>query len=360
MNPRSLQRAVVSVVVVALCGGLASRPALVEPVSAEPAAPRLSDHEYWKLIADLSEPDGTFRSENLLSNELGFQRVIPELVRSATPARAYLGVGPEQNFSYIAAVRPSVAFIIDVRRGNLDLHLLYKAVFELASDRVDFVSLLFSRPRPRNVGQGATAREVFDAVLASPASEALFLENAASIRNQLSTRHGFDVSENDLRGIEFVHRAFFMFGPQIRYSPIGLGAGTTQPTYVQLMAATDEEGVSRSYLATEQTFSYVKDLEGRNLIVPVVGNFAGRKALRAIGEHLHRQGDKVSTFYVSNVEEYLKRDGSLRAFCDNVAALPVDDTSVFIRSFRNGDAYAQAEGMVSELSPMISCGRDGR
>ena len=53
--------------------------------------------------------------------------MIPSLTSQAVPGRAYVGVGSEQNFSYIAAVRPSFAFIVDIRRGNFDLHLLYKA-----------------------------------------------------------------------------------------------------------------------------------------------------------------------------------------------------------------------------------------
>src|SRR5262245_5137298 len=71
---------------------------------------RLSDDEFWRIIAEFSEPNGTFRSENLLSNELQFQRVLPGLAPAAKPDRAYLGVGPEQNFTYIAALKPSIAF----------------------------------------------------------------------------------------------------------------------------------------------------------------------------------------------------------------------------------------------------------
>src|SRR5262245_20659114 len=67
---------------------------------------RLSDRDYWNLVSELSEPDGEFRSDNLLSNEIFLQSVIPDLVRNARPNRVYLGVGPEQNFTYIAALKP--------------------------------------------------------------------------------------------------------------------------------------------------------------------------------------------------------------------------------------------------------------
>src|SRR5262245_23980367 len=120
--------------------GWPAAPAAEAPKSALPQ--RISGQDLWKLSTELSEPDGNFRSDNLVSNEMYMQRVIPELVRVAKPGRAYLGVGPEQNFTYIAAVKPAIAFIIDIRRGNLRLHLMYKALFELSADRAEFVSRL--------------------------------------------------------------------------------------------------------------------------------------------------------------------------------------------------------------------------
>src|SRR5256885_8329028 len=96
---------------------------------------RLDDREFWRIIEDFSEPNGYFRSDNLLSNENAFQHVVPAL-QSALPADGvYLGVGPEQNFTYIAALKPRLAFIVDIRRGNMDLQLLYKAFMELSRDR---------------------------------------------------------------------------------------------------------------------------------------------------------------------------------------------------------------------------------
>jgi len=95
---------------------------------------RLTDQQFWSLINELSEPGGSFRSENLLSNETRLQYVIPDLIRTVPRGGAYIGVGPEQNFTYITALEPSIAFIVDVRRGNLDLHLMYKALFKMSAD----------------------------------------------------------------------------------------------------------------------------------------------------------------------------------------------------------------------------------
>ena len=112
---------------------------------------QLTDQEFWRLVDDFSEPNGYFRSDNLLSNENAYQHVIPTLQANLPTGGVYLGVGPEQNFTYLVALRPRIAFIVDIRRGNMNLHLLYKAFIELSSDRADFLSRLFARPRPANL-----------------------------------------------------------------------------------------------------------------------------------------------------------------------------------------------------------------
>ena len=113
----------------------------------------LTDREFWSLIEQFSEPDGYFKSnsgspDNLLSNESMISTVAAALAGGVKPSGVYLGVGPEQNFTYIAAIRPGIAFITDIRRGNLHLHLLYKAIFEMSSDRAEFVARLSAASGP--------------------------------------------------------------------------------------------------------------------------------------------------------------------------------------------------------------------
>ena len=112
------------------------------------------------------------------------------------------------------------------------------------------------------------------------------------------------------------------------------------PTYADLMTADDGSGRQRSYLATEDNFRFIKDLTTRNLIVPVVGNFAGPTALRAVAAYLKQQKQIVSVYYLSNVEQYLRQDGIWDAFCANAAMLPIDKSSVFIRSERGGGGFS--------------------
>jgi hypothetical protein len=312
----------------------------------------LSNAAFWALMTRSSEPAGQFRSDNLVSNEIKYQWVIPELMRRVRTGAVYVGVGPEQNFTYIAALKPKMAFIVDVRRGNTDLHLMYKALFELSRDRADFVARLLSRPRPDGLTPKSTAGEIFTAFAGVDPSERMLNGTLADMRHQLTTVRKFALAGDDLMRIEAIFRVFYLAGTKIQYSPYGSFGGTTQPTYAELMAATDEAGEPHGFLASEALFETVRDFEHRNLLIPLVGDFSGPKAIRAIGEYARLQKAVVSTFYVSNVEEYLQRPQRL-AFCRNVASLPLTVDSTFIRAVRGDTLNPGSEGFVNQLASMF-------
>ncbi len=336
------------------------------PVVARGALPaRLTDAQFWTLSQSLSEPDGFFRSENLVSNEHTFQYVIPALTRQVRPGGVYLGVAPDQNFTYMVATQPRMAFIVDIRRGNLLQHLLYKALFELSRDRAEFVSRLFSKPRPRGVPAGATVEALFAAYAKVETEKAAYAANVEAVRRHLVIRHGYPLTSEDWEQLESIYFAFFWDGPAIRYAPLpaygGRGSGN-YPSYEDLMRQTDWEGVARGYLASESSFLFVKGLQEKNLIVPVVGDFAGPKALRGVGEFVRERNALVSAFYVSNVEQYLVSEGKFPGFARNVGTLPVDATSTFIRSvssrFGYGGSYLGPDGRASALDPIRLFVRD--
>jgi hypothetical protein len=353
LNRRRWLLAALALVLVAFASGACVQVGIGAAEERLPAS--LSDREFWKLVEGFSEPDGTFRSDNLLSNELQFQYVIPELTRMAKAGRAYLGVGPEQNFTYIVALKPTLAFIVDIRRGNFDLHLIYKALFEMSADRVEFVSKLFSRPRPEGLTTKSSAQEIFTAFSTVEATDTLYSRNMRSIVNHLTKTHQFALSSADILRMQHIFNAIYVYGPGIQYSTTQ-NAGrrvTREPSYADLMVATDQGAFEHSFLATEEAFAYMKTFETENRLIPLMGDFAGPKALRAVGHYLHEAGGMVSAFYLSNVEEYLKQDGKMKSFCTNAAALPLDDTSTFIRSVRTGTPDFGFE-LVSELGSMTS------
>jgi hypothetical protein len=333
--------------VVAACGlalgiGLGVLPMLSRTtLDAKPPA-RLTDREFWQLSVDASEPNGYFRSDNLTSNELGFERVIPELLTRTRPGAGYLGVGPEQNFTYMAATRPAIAIIFDIRRGNLHVQLMYKALFELARNRAEFISMLFSKPRPAGLGPDSPVVDLFSAFGTSQSDEMQYQQNLKAIEERLTVHHGLPLSIEDREGVEHVYRVFFDRGFAVRFSP----------TYADLMSQTDGAGIFRSYLASESSFAFLRELETQNLVVPVVGDFAGPKAIRTVGAYLKAHGSTVGAFYLSNVEQYLQ-DGKWAAFCRNVATLPLDGSSTFIRS-TSGRGAVFGPGFVSSLGAMAA------
>jgi hypothetical protein len=253
------------------------------------------------------------------------------------PGGVYLGVGPEQNFTYIAAMQPRMAFITDIRRGNLQLHLLYKALFGLSATRSELVARLFSRRAVPASTSKMTAAELMLAVDGAPAmTDAEYRANVTAIETYLTKTHALPLDKNDLDGIEYVADNFRRFGPDINYTSSINGRFGAFGSYGMIQSLTDGSGVGRTYLASDEAFTYVKNLEAKNLIVPIVGNFAGPKALRAIGRYLSEHDAVVGAFYVSNVEQYLERDGTWAMFCANVASLPVDAASIFVRPSSRG------------------------
>ena len=292
--------------------------------AALPAA--LSDDQFWELSTTLSEPAGTFtHSENLVSNEAFFAHA----VRMLRPAGGvYIGVGPEQNFSYIARLRPEMAFIIDIRGENRNLHLLYKALFEESADRADFISRLFSRERPPGLDGRTSVADLFTAYAAAKTSPQLYDATLRRVRERLLDAHGLPLVASDLDWIAYTLRAFSTDGPGIHYGR-SRPHDAPGPSYQLLMTARDVWGESRSYLASEEAFAFVKDLHRRNLIVPVVGDFAGPHAIRRTAGYIRQHHAIVTAFYGSNVEVYLTREKT-RAFCGSLATVPYDAGSRFI------------------------------
>jgi hypothetical protein len=325
---------------------------------------RLTPQEMWRLSQEFSEPNGFFQSDNLVSNEIYLQWVIPDLLARSRTGGVYLGVGPEQNFTYIAALKPKMVFITDVRRGNLCMHLMYKAIFELTTTRADFLELLFTKKRPDGLTEKSTVADLTNAFWDVPTSdEPVYKANLKKIQDHLTKTRGLPLDQEDLDGIEYIYWNFYWHGMRINYSSSssnGGGRGGSMVMYGDLMLHTDGSNVSRHYLVSEESFRVLKDLHEKNLFVPVVGNFAGPKALRAVGRYVRDHRATVAAMYLSNVEQYLYQDGIWNYFCGNVAAMPLDEKSTFIRSSRGGGG-AGGSGLVNGLGSMLGetrgCGR---
>jgi len=302
----------------ALACALAAQPACRSLFHRSTIPAQLTDEEFWKLSADLSEPAGDFpHSDNLVSNETQYVHTMQTL---GSMGGVYIGVGPEQNFSFVARLRPAMAFIVDIRSGNRGLHLLYKALFEAAADRADFVSRLFSRQRPEGLGPETSAEEMFAAFAQQPADRRLRDDTLQLVRHRLMEQHEFALTAEDLQAIEYALIAFFLDGPDIHYARLH-PSEPPGPSYRTLMTATTIGGEGHSYLWSEDNFAFVKQLQARNLIVPLIGDFGGSGALRRTGDYVRAHREVVSAFYISNVEVYLNREKT-SGFCRNLSVLP--------------------------------------
>jgi len=305
----------------------------------------VSIEQFGRYIEQWSEPEGYFDSDNFISNETSYLHVIDQLQKQVKPGGVYLGVGPDQNFSYIVHTKPMLAIITDIRRQNMLEHLWYKALFALASNRLEYLSLLTSREVPR-ANAASSLEQLLQAVGESRTSEELFRKNMAAVKSLLVDKYRLRLSAADLSKIEYVYHTFWHEGLDLRFSSIGRNNALNYPTLGEMLLETDRQGRQQSYLSSEELFQQLKKLESENRLIPIVGDFAGPRAFKTVGAFLKTNGQYVSTFYTSNVEFYLFSSSDWRylfsssnwaRFVGNLRSLPLSNDAIFIRSyFGNG------------------------
>ncbi len=301
------------------------------------AQERAVSTSFAEKVQALSEAGGFFDTDNLISNERSYLHVMDALAREGVEGGAYIGVGPDQNFSYVAQIQPIVAYMIDIRRDNLVLHLMFKAMFELAPTRVEFLSLLVGRSTPPE-DEAWPSWSIDDLVAyfdTASRDQSVIDMVRASIDSAVLT-FGVPLSDDDQRNLDQFHRTFIREGLALRFNSYGRSPQSYYPTYRDLLLEQSVSGERMNYLSTSDRYSVVRDLQLADAVIPVVGDLAGTRALRAIGRDIDDRGLRVSAFYTSNVEFYLFGSGIFSAFSKNVRTLPIDRRSVFIRSlFRN-------------------------
>ena len=321
----------------------------VAPLVISGLAPPRAGPQFAAEVARLSEPGGYFDTDNLISNERSYLDVIPALEASSARGGAYLGVGPDTNFSYIVRVRPEVAYIIDIRRDNLLLHLLLKALFSEAPTRIEYLSLLTGRAPPSAPATWAAA-SVADLV-AHVERERPAAAGVKAIHGRLEAviaGFGVPLSRADSDTIRRFHQAFIDEGLGLTFRSHGRPARYYYPTLKALLLATDPLGRRRHYLASEDDYQFLRTLQLRDAVIPVVGNVGGEHALKAIGEAVADRGLRVSAFYISNVEYYLFRS-SYERFLENIKRLPRSPQGVMIRSTFGGGPSSSALQTIAEL-----------
>jgi len=333
----------------------------LERVGRLPAVRAESNHsapipaaDFARMVQEFSEPGGFFHSDNFTSNENAYLHISDKLKELGISGGAYLGVGPEQNFSYIAKIRPQIAFIIDIRRQAIIQHLMYKAIFHQAANRAQFLSLLFSKPLPASAAQAST-EELLQRISEGPTSKATLTSNLAAIRKTITETFHFPLSAEDLKSLEYVYSSFWQANLQIGFRFDGGYGGWSwgMPNFRDLILATDLRGNRGNFLAHDEDYEFVRNLQEQNRVIPVVGDFGGRKAIATVADYLKKNGYTVSAFYTSNVEEFLYQNDVFGAFAANVSKLPISDRSVFIRSVRRPWVPEGASTPGDRMTPLL-------
>lgn len=307
-----------------------------QPEQAKPKQPEsLSAEEFSRLSREFSEDGGYFRSDNFTSNETSYLHVVDKLREAGTTGGAYLGVGPEQNFTYIAKTRPRIVFQFDIRRQAIIQHLMYKAIFHTSENPAQFLAKLLSRPLPKEKAPAANAsiNELLNFFSAAAADEKAYQANLAEIGKLIQEDFKFPLSDNDKSALEYVYKSFRDEGLAISYRTEGGGSwGGYFPTLREIIAGEDMNGKQGNFLAVREDYEFVRGLHRKNLIIPVVADFAGKKGIASVADYLKKNGYTVTAFYLSNVEQYLFQNGVFGDFAENVRKLPLTDKSLFIRA----------------------------
>lgn len=318
------------------------------PARSEPQQPSVAE-----VYQRLSEQGGYFDSDNLISNETSYLHALDMLRVLGVHGGAYIGVGPDQNFSYIAEIRPALAFLIDVRRDNMLQHLMFRSLFLRSRNRMEFLAHLIAAQPPRDVSAwtGRSIEEVLAVLDTAPRTPAEF-ERVSALVLKDAQQSGIALSPTDLETIRGFHREFFERGLEIRYSSKNRPVRLSYPTMRELILERDRSGRLGSYLASEERWQYVQDMQKSNRVLFVTGDLAGQHALRAIGSFVRERGLRISAFYTSNVEQYLFQFGIFPDFAANTLTLPFDTNGVIIRSyFARGRGHPQ--GVFGHMSVQL-------
>ena len=277
---------------------------------------------FGRLIAGLSGRESGPHADNFMTNEDSFTRVVGDLDRA--PAGVYLGVGPDQNFTYIAKVRPEWAFVVDHRRRNLRLQLLHKALFEIATDRVAYLTHLTAR-RPGPLPADPTAEGLVGAFRGAAFDRDLLEATRVEIFRALRPLGVLEADEwADLASIQGR-----LAGPGMDARFLAL---PIYPTLGELIRTPDRDGDPAHVLAREEHYRVVREAQRADRVVPLVGDLAGDVALPRLAEWLGKRGLTVAVVYVSDAEFFLLRGGRFDAYINNLERLPRDEDAVIVRS----------------------------
>ncbi len=293
-----------------------------------------------------------------MSNEDSYSSVVARLEDDSPPKGLYLGVGPEQNLTLIAAARPSLALIADYRRRNGLVHLLHKALIMLANHRIDYLERLNSRSI-RGLRTGASPAELVNALRTAPMDRGRLSHEVEEVRRLLAPLGWVDATEWE----EIARIQVKLAGQGMQAKFLGLPG---YPTVGEMIARRDPDGIARHFLASDEAYQRVRRMQVDDRILPLVADLTGRAALGAVASWMGARGLALSVAYLSDVEFFLWRNGTWPSYIENLERLPRRDGALIVRTStravvhrdrRDGD---RATTIARDLGEFLGLARAGR
>jgi hypothetical protein len=310
------------------------------------------------VIEVLSEPETGRPADNLMTNEDSFPRVCGELARRAPAGGVYVGVGPDQNLTYLAHARVELGFVVDYRRRNLRLHLLHRALLALAADRAGYLSRLTARSL-RDVGKETDGAGLVAAARRAAWDQKQFDREVREVRRYLEPLR--IVQEEEWSDLRTIHARLSGPGVEARFLALPM-----YPTLGDLITTTDREGRPAHFLAAEGLYATLRSLQCEDRVIPLVGDLGSPGTLGRIGAWLRERSLGVSVVYLSDVEFFLLRGGRYEGLVQGLEALPRLEGAVLLRTSTREIRHPQrvkgdsSTTIVVSLQEAISAWRGGK
>src|SRR5262249_46722228 len=157
---------------------------------------------------------------------------------------------PDQNFSYIAQIRPNIVFITDIRRDNLLQHLVFKSLFALSRNRLEYLCLLFGKPLPSDLKSWDSRgiQEIIAYLDKAPSKRELFKKTKAKIQRKVKAS-GLKPARGDFKTTGLTHPPFSAPGPDLKSPSRNRPPQWYYPSYRDLLFEKDLTGKQCNYLA---------------------------------------------------------------------------------------------------------------
>lgn len=249
-------------------------------------------------------PPSNYQLDCFVTNEVAHNDVLSRCMPVEGTTGTFLGVGPCQNFTYIGALKPRLACIVDARMDNLLEHLIFKLFIEQAETPLQYLGLLFSREVPADSPSSLTPESLVAALDSAPVSENSYQRNLAWLKQEISRR--WSLTGQYLDRIDYLRSEFYRRQLNITNVNEFTHANLDQDACLRdVILARNSFGVNMHFLANIDSYSYVRELQLADRIIPVLGNLTSGPTIDRINEILSEHGEELATVYISNIEEHL-------------------------------------------------------